>query len=64
MAAQPASAGVEVEDVVVGTGAGFSSGNPVKLHYTLTLGGWESDGGRVVVSSSVFYCLAHQRSSD
>lgn len=42
---------VSSDDVTVGDGKGFSSGMPVKLHYTLTLDGFQDAGGKVVDSS-------------
>jgi len=39
-------------DVSVGSGAEVVKGKNVKVHYTLTLGGWESEDGATVIDSS------------
>lgn len=43
---------VSIEDVVVGTGATPVAGATVKVHYTLTLSGFEGEEGSKVVDSS------------
>lgn len=40
-----------MEDLTVGSGAGFKEKDNVSMHYTLTLDGFEENGGRVVDSS-------------
>lgn len=44
-------AGITVEDLVVGNGESFTTGRLLYLHYTLTLGGFEENNGRLVDSS-------------
>lgn len=39
-------------DITLGTGAEVVPGKSVKVHYTLTLGGWEGEAGAKVVDSS------------
>lgn len=43
---------LEEIDVSVGTGAEVVAGKNVKVHYTLTLGGWEGEGDAKVIDSS------------
>lgn len=43
---------VRVTDVAVGEGKAVSAGSLVKVHYTLTLNGWEDERGSKVVDSS------------
>lgn len=43
---------VTVTDKTVGTGKEIRDGAVVKVHYTLTLGGWEGEEGSKVVDSS------------
>lgn len=42
---------VEVNDLVVGSGASPQQGQKLSMHYTLTLGGFQDQGGKVVDSS-------------
>lgn len=49
VAAEPA---VSIEDVVVGSGAVPTAGATIKVHYTLTLNGFEGENGSKVVDSS------------
>lgn len=42
---------VEVYDLVVGSGASPMKGQKLSMHYTLTLGGFQDQGGNVVDSS-------------
>lgn len=42
---------MDAQDLKVGSGAPFNSNDLVQLHYTLTLGGFEENGGQIVDSS-------------
>ncbi len=42
---------LQVQDVSVGNGAEVVAGKEVSVHYTLTLNGWQEQGGSVVDTS-------------
>lgn len=43
---------VQITDVTVGDGKAVKAGAVVKVHYTLTLNGWQDEPGAKVVDSS------------
>lgn len=46
-----AASGIQTEELATGNGQGFKSKDQINLHYTLTLNGFEDQGGKVVDSS-------------
>lgn len=46
-----AQSDVAINDLKLGDGDTFKTGDLLKLHYTLTLGSFQEDGGKVIDSS-------------